>query len=143
MLYLAVTASRACDHATASPPHPEVEQLCLGKSAKVVRLTSHLQKVRTTSRTYGMNFFHAIGQGEAKLWDFDRSVIWRYLIFWTHSEFFDAGKKWIFVERRPRAFEPGVTCVTVTISTQFHVAHHAPREGCSESLLFAASRRPW
>ena len=81
VLYLAVTASSACDRATASPPHPEIERLCLGKPQgciiffKVVRLTSHLQKVRTTSRTCGMNFVNAIGLGEAKLWDFDGSVI--------------------------------------------------------------------
>ena len=57
MLYLAVTASCACDRATASPPHPEVEWLCPGKPQgriiffKVVRLTSYLQKVSTTSQT--------------------------------------------------------------------------------------------
>ena len=115
MLYLAITASRAYDRATASTPHPEVERLCPGKPqgriifSKVVRWTSHLQKVRHTSRTCGTNFFNAIGPGEPKLWDFDGSVIWRYLIFWTHLEFLDAGKKWIFVERRPRAFQPCVT----------------------------------
>ena len=62
-----------------------------------------------------MNFFNVIGLGEAKLWDFYGSVIWRYLIFLTPVEIFDEKIKWIFVERRPRAFQLCVTCVTVTI----------------------------